>query len=1001
VEVGDPLGVLASDCADVELEFVDGFGVVDVVCDGQRDGGNRRGDSGEECPREDGGEFGHGVSIGGLGPRLQARLQSLDVHDRHMRTCLYVRPKLWPGRVVRVKSGALGGCLGGLACRWFGIEGSQGGGLVARLLILAVMLLVWPGGNSSASAQVGGGVGAGGVGGGVGVGGEIELTLVQAGVGGFSRSGEWCGLELGVLDRGAVPRNVLLRWAVTDPDGDTARFETVVATTPGRAARAWMYVYLPHGQDFSTSVVTAHVAEESSGVFGGGDGGGAGLGGVTAGRLLGGVELRSLQVEPAGSEVIGVIGRRSVSIDQYTRSRLTVATGQVVDQAHGAVRVTQIEATNLPTRWHGLASFRTLVWVDTDGAYDPLRLTSEQASALSEWVRRGGHLVVVMPAVAQPWFGVQQNRLWNNGLLPAATATSHESVPLEPIWPAIGRGTAVNLQPATLWTFRAQPGATQTSFVPLFRLPEQGFGAGLDERMGGEPFVVRRVVGTGMVTAVGLVTRTELRADVFWHRVLGRRGRLLDLNELNVLISGPQQLLSPMMGRQVEVIDNQIGGMIAKSGAAAAGLFLAVVVFGAYWSLAGPVSYLLLRRRNAKHHTWVVFVLIVGLFTLIAWGGASSLRARDLSGTHVTFLDHVAGQPVQSATSWINLFTPGYGDRAIRVGDWGAEGGGVGWVGGGAITVWASEEVPRSVPFPDARAYVIDAGDPSRVVVPSRSTVRQFRADWSGGPRWRTPLSVGSAGQSGDAAVEVGEEGEEGIRLERVVGRAGRTWQLTGRLVHELPRGLRNVWIVVVPGQADFVALPVDPRTSRTWLNGEMFALPTTTVWEPGQVLDLGELTNVASQSAHIDLDRRTAKFEGAQFLGTSRTRWGLEQLNEVAFIDVFGVPAPAPQGTSRRLSVIRRSETSGLDLSRWFTQPCVMIIGQVEDGPSPMPLYVDGQLVELEGLTVVRWVYPLDGSVPGWRGVGDGGGADGGVVSDSAGVQPAGPGVTGGVPGP
>lgn len=996
MEFCDPFGVIASDGSDVDLEFVDCLCVVHVVGDCQGDGGEGRGDCCDESPGEDCGEFCHGLSIGGLGVGLQARLQSSCVRDRHMRLWTSVGPVGGRGCCVRAVGFAEGGAEVGVA------GGVVRGWWLGVLVVMAALLFVPAGGFGGAGGVFaqrggadGGGAGLGGSGG-VGVGGgvmvgEVELSVVQAGVGGWARAGEWCGIELGVLDRGAVPRNVLLRWSITDPDGDTAQYQTVVATTPGRATRAWMYVYLPHGQDFSTTVVTAHVAEEGGGVFGGGDGasgvGGVG-GGVTAGRLLGGVELRSLQVEPAGSEVIGVIGRRSASIDQYMRSRLTAATGQVVDQGHGAIRVMQIEAGNLPTRWQGLASLRTLVWVDTDGVFDPLRLTAEQASALSEWVRRGGHLVVVMPSVAQPWFGVSQNRLWSGGLLPTATATAHEGVSLEAIWSAIGRGSVRNLRPATLWTFREMGGSTSATFVPIFRLPERGFGSGRDSTMGGEPFVVRRLVGTGMVTAVGIASQTELRADVFWHRVLGRRGRLLDRDDLNALVTGQQQLLSPMMGRPVDVIDNQIGGMIAKSGAAAAGLLLAVVVFGAYWSLAGPVSYVLLRRRGTKQHAWIVFVLIVGLFTLIAWGGASSLRSRELTGTHVTFLDHVAGQPVQTTRSWINLFTPGYGDRLIRVGEWGGDGsGGIGigsggGGGGGAITVWASEEVPRSVPFPDARAYVMDAGDPSRVVLPSRSTVRQFRADWSGGPRWRTPLAVGDGGASDDGGGMAGESSaggavaDGGVVLERVAVRPGRQWRLSGRLVHELPGGLRNVWVVVVPGQSDFVTMPDDPRVTRTWLNGEMFALPAAAMWGPGQVLDLGEVTGVASQAAHIDLDRRTAKFEGSPFGGAVRSRWGAEQLNELAFVDVFGVPTPAPAGMQRRLSMVRRSETQAQDFSRWFTQPCVMIIGQIENGPSPTPLYVDGQLVVLEGLTIVRWVYPLEGFAPGWRAAEDGGGA-------------------------
>ena len=54
-----------------------------------------------------------------------------------------------------------------------------------------------------------------------------------------------------------------------------------------------------------------------------------------------------------------------------------------------------------------------------------------------------------------------------------------------------------------------------------------------------------------------------------------------------------------------------------------------------------------------------------------------------------------------------------------------------------------------------------------------------------------------------------------------------------------------------------------------------------------------------------------------------------------------------------------------------WFTQPCVIIIGQLGEGTgkgsaaSPVPVLIDGELLPTRGRTVVRWIYPLAANPP------------------------------------
>ena len=61
----------------------------------------------------------------------------------------------------------------------------------------------------------------------------------------------------------------------------------------------------------------------------------------------------------------------------------------------------------------------------------------------------------------------------------------------------------------------------------------------------------------------------------------------------------------------------------------------------------------------------------------------------------------------------------------------------------------------------------------------------------------------------------------------------------------------------------------------------------------------------------------------------------------------------------------VKRAETHGWDVGRWFSQPCVIIMGQLVDTESPTPLLVNGQPVKSRGRTVVRWVYPMPDNPP------------------------------------
>lgn len=775
---------------------------------------------------------------------------------------------------------------------------------------------------------------------------EIRIEIEQFGLANVPRLGDWVGVRLRIQDVGTSQRTVLVRLSTTDADGDQPQQQREVTTNPGVWQGTWLYMRLPYaGLDRIPVRITVHEAIETGAAAVTADGGGT-VGSTAAservfraGRLLGRLDIPANRVnaQPENVGLMGVIGDRDLGLRQYS-DRPDTPNSPYSRLLHELTQVaTRIKPGTLPDRWMGLAAFDTLLW----GSGEITELREERARALREWVQRGGHLIIVLPPVGQQWMNPTSNDLYN--IMPAVTVNRRENADMLPYRPMItSRVDARYPARGVVHTFTPNPAAPAEDAMPILNGPD------------GACVVVRRIVGAGAVTMIGLDLNATLlsqtatiEADVFWHRILGRRGEMLPERMPNV-----QGLAGD---RRPWYVDGQIASEIAITGRSAVGALVAFVVFGLYWVIVGPVAFYVLRGRDLHKHSWMAFLAGSAAFTMLAWGLATFLRPQRVEATHLTILDHVYGQNVQRARMWTSLLIPSYGEARVTVGDASGEAP----QSLAAIAPWEApgEDAGRIGSFPDVRGYPIDTRTPDAMIVPVRATVKTLQADWAGSPAWRMPTPLNADGTPGQLVLTPNWNAASGQPL------------ITGSLVHGLPEPLRRVKIQVVVTQT-----PIMGTGPSRFLLANVLEYAIREEWKPNEPFDLGVESRRDTPRSMLtrlgQLMPNAAMLEPGAAVNLRSSSSLENELDALTFFHLLP-PPEFDTGTMNLSGVLaaQRRSTHGLDLSRWTTQPCVIVSGYIGDesrrSESPVPLFVDAEPVKTRGRTLVRWVYPLPANPP------------------------------------
>lgn len=309
-----------------------------------------------------------------------------------------------------------------------------------------------------------------------------------------------------------------------------------------------------------------------------------------------------------------------------------------------AMAVAQVEsASELPDRWWGYEGVDAIVLTTSDEQFLG-QWTSEQRTALIQWVQLGGKLVLCVGlggervlAEGSPWAALAPGKLADvaplRGGTDLETFTGHKlphgSEPFEQNRPLASRLSAVE------GLVLVQEGGAITANQPL---------------------VVRSPHGLGQVAFVGL----DLDHPGFaaWKGRPHLLARLLEGNERHD--RSERETARSVTHLGYEDLVGQLRAALDQFPAVALVSFTTVSVLTiVYLLLAGPGDYLLLSRLGwPRHWTWISFPLIAAAMGLAAWllGGQSHGQRTRLNRAEIVDLDATLG--VVRGTAWAHLYSP-------------------------------------------------------------------------------------------------------------------------------------------------------------------------------------------------------------------------------------------------------------------------------------------------------------------------------------------------------
>lgn len=503
-------------------------------------------------------------------------------------------------------------------------------------------------------------------------------------------------------------------------------------------------------------------------------------------------------------------GKRAVLIvhnDHYPTSfrEFQMMTGMTEDIWIVSTRET---GTGLPDNVIGYDSIDSILWCDADSS----QVKGEQLTALEQFVKRGGKLVISQDTATNQW---QRNNTAFPLLMPVTVRGVEERddhamtlrlladigfTPKGQITPEIERDWDKVKGPFRYAIADPKPGATVVLWQtidpdgePLFDVAKKPI-----------PFIVRQSVGAGSVTWVAqdlgdkniLGSGAGYEEDQAPRQTFTTRGwpkiwdKIFDWkNEPTLQASQSGQndpKTNPYYGGTTWELGRSYLEYMDLPSRSAALIGIAVLFFVVYWIGAGPGSYFVLSKKGKSALSWFTFAAIAIGATALTAGIVKLVLRGSPELQHVTLVRMAPGEPAW-IQSQFGLYIPRDGYQKIELKD--AAPGSASYIRPfnlhPAFNVENAEFPARQeyfVPVKELHEKDQEPEDPKSIRVPYRSTLKKFQAEWIGNPPGLT------GGIDGTAAL------------------SNSTPKITGDLINNTGHDLRMVYFVVHHPHADEVS---------------------------------------------------------------------------------------------------------------------------------------------------------------------------------------------------
>lgn len=728
-----------------------------------------------------------------------------------------------------------------------------------------------------------------------------KLTNDDIGLNGYVRPGGWTPLRLTLDNQASAAISVICKWEFSDADGEQVFAERRVTLSPNARQSVTLYAQVPANTGPRT-LWRVYVSDAESG------------------KMLDTQSLNPARLVGRTWRMIGVTGPAKVGLNHIEEPHT---------QHEGTIIVQGLDPRSMPDRWFGLRNLSALIWTsDSADPADP-NIARDTHSAIHEWVRRGGHLIISPAAAGDLWTGSPLA-----DLLPVKPMSSSDEAPL-PWWmgdliPESSRVGVKALEPVD----DAEVLLREKAPAPNTRVDQ------------GKPTVVTRQFGLGRVTVIGVdlvdprIVSKGMPAGrkSLWNRVLGLQGPNFTAAQINAYRDKGRLLDWEHRQQQAHFLDSDvISPLIDMQEAAAAPLLLAIVAFGMYWLAAGPIGYAYLRQQKKLHHSWLLFVCVVISFGVIAWIGGMLLRPSGAKIRHFSVMNIDGTSGTINTKSWLSLYVPTFGDVDVRLER-----------SKGTFTTFDAIGAPGlsdgENTFTDARRYTYQAAAPEAIAYPFRATAKQLELDYLG--EWND--------QSNPFAGETWAPPQGHFKVEN-------NWP-AGKATHALPGTLHDCNAVFVRG---------DGRIFK-WSFGE---------WKPGVILEMSGTprdTQIFTIEPANDeapwggyLQEQMREYLSRSFIDNTQvaptSRAGrIKSMELLTFFDALPPPKVLYKDTQDQFQTgsgvqsFARAAARQTDISGMLGMRRLIIYGHLEEAPLMAPLKVNGGAVQSKGWTMVRWVVPL-----------------------------------------